>query len=205
MPEISLSYFQNIPLGTNTPAQDQPNMLSNNNNVFTAFNVDHVNFKQAGTGLHAQVNLPNGVGNTTPKTPVGNPEGCVIYGQTFGFASTSQFTVPTATLKVIGGAGTITGAIIGPALRSSDFTTLWPGILVQYGQVTTGIGTGQVTFQRAYTNGASVRCIQATPIAGGGEGTAMVWVKIVDGTKFDWKLAGTGISTTGFYWMAIGF
>ena|SRR5256885_1754541 len=203
MPVPNLPFQTGIPAGGNFPADDQPVMQTNSDNTYAAFNVDHIPFRVSGTGLHAQVNLPNGVGNTTPQTPVGNANGCCIYGQSFGAASTGTFTVPTATLKTFNGIPLISGPIIGPANRAANWTTLWPGILMQYGQVTTGIGNGSQNFNVAFPS--TVIMIQATPIAGSSAPTASVWVKFNDLTKFDWKLTGGLPAPTGFYWMAIGY
>ncbi len=61
-----ITYNLNIPLATNSPSVDQPNMEVNTNAVNTILAVDHVSFNTTGGGQHEQVtfnstNIPGGV------------------------------------------------------------------------------------------------------------------------------------------------
>ncbi len=61
-----ITYNLNIPLATNSPSVDQPNMQVNTNAIDTLLAVDHVSFNATGSGQHEQItfntnNIPGGV------------------------------------------------------------------------------------------------------------------------------------------------
>lgn len=66
---MSISYTGNIPLGSHSPASDQPNMLNNTNAINNIIGIDHITFNaQAGdtSGQHKQITF-NGL--LTPAAP----------------------------------------------------------------------------------------------------------------------------------------
>lgn len=79
----SFTYTQGIPARNNTPAQDQPNMLQNNDSNFAIWNVDHVGFNNSTGGNHIHVTFP--VTQVDPSLTAGYTQ---IYPKTFGNAAT---------------------------------------------------------------------------------------------------------------------
>jgi len=67
---MTLNYFQNIPNGPNNPSQDQPNMKTNTNSIFSIWAIDHITFGNASNGQHAQVTFAS---NNTPNIPTTPP------------------------------------------------------------------------------------------------------------------------------------
>jgi hypothetical protein len=69
----SFSYNNNIPLASNNPSVDQPNMEINTNSISSLIAVDHVGFNSSGTGAggngghHLQVTFDS---QLTPSTPI---------------------------------------------------------------------------------------------------------------------------------------
>lgn len=67
---MSITYNLGIPGATNNPSVDQPNMLTNNDNIATYVAVDHVGFNTNGSGQHEQVTFN---ANNVPAPPVSPP------------------------------------------------------------------------------------------------------------------------------------
>jgi hypothetical protein len=90
----SISYISGIPAANHSPAQDQPNMLTNTNNIPTYVSVDHVPFNTGSgntSGRHAQVtfdsnNIPS---LPTPLSAAGNNVG-VLFTNTVGSGTVDQ-------------------------------------------------------------------------------------------------------------------
>jgi hypothetical protein len=75
---MSIPYNLNIPLASNNPSVDQPNMETNNNSIATYVAIDHVAFNTSGSGQHNQVTFNS---NNVPATPTTPP---VLFTNTVG-------------------------------------------------------------------------------------------------------------------------
>lgn len=67
---MTIAYNLGIPASGNNPSTDQPNMLTNNDNIPTLIAVDHVNFNTSGSGQHNQVTFH---ANNPPAVPTVPP------------------------------------------------------------------------------------------------------------------------------------
>lgn len=67
---MTIAYNLGIPASNNNPSTDQPNMLTNNNNIATYVAIDHVGFNVSGSGQHNQVTF---AANNVPVPPVSPP------------------------------------------------------------------------------------------------------------------------------------
>ena len=65
---MSITYTTNIPLASNNPSNDQPNMQVNTNAINSWVQIDHVGFNASNGGEHKQVTFP---AETTQGTPSG--------------------------------------------------------------------------------------------------------------------------------------
>ena len=71
---MSITYVNNIPVSTNNPSTDQPNMTLNTNSLSQIWTVDHNGFNTNNSGTHLQVTIP---AYTTPSNPTGTAS--VVY------------------------------------------------------------------------------------------------------------------------------
>lgn len=65
-----VAYTRDIPLDSDNPSTDQPNMKQNTNGIDDILAVDHVSFNLANGGQHLQVTFQ---GNNLPSTPTSPP------------------------------------------------------------------------------------------------------------------------------------
>jgi len=66
---MTITYTNNIPLASNNPSNDQPNMQTNTNAINSWVQIDHVGFNASNGGQHKQVNFP------AENAPAGAPTG----------------------------------------------------------------------------------------------------------------------------------
>lgn len=116
---MSFTYTQNIPLDTNSPAEDQPDMKDNTNSTYSILNVDLYTFDSANAGKHQQVTIParNAPGAQTDPA-------CVVYTAA-GTASTVSNLIlrnqnATFLLSCIRAFGVFTGAA-GAIVASNSY------------------------------------------------------------------------------------
>lgn len=115
-----ITYNLDIPLATNNPSVDQPNMKINTNAIDTILAVDHISFNTTNGGQHEQVTLPN----THVSDPSPTGVGSEIYTKTL---------LGVAQLFFANSAGTsqLTGLAELPS--GSGYITLQGGIVIQWG------------------------------------------------------------------------
>jgi len=61
-----ITYNLNIPLATNNPSVDQPNMKINTNAIDSLLQVDHISFNTTNGGQHLQLNFPSVTTQSAP-------------------------------------------------------------------------------------------------------------------------------------------
>ena len=201
---VNLGFQTGIPAGGDFPADDQPIMQNNSDNTFAAFNVDHIPFQVAGTGLHAQVNLPNGVGNSTPKLPVGGTTGCVIYSDI-----SKGLCVPWVNALLTNGNPGQVAPLIGPAGSNAvgTYTTVYNATTIQYGTVTGLTGTaGSNTITFPFAGYVNIPIVLATPLLSGisNSVTYTFSLNTITQTTFKYGYGSSNAIVIGFNWIAIG-
>lgn len=121
----TFSYF-NVPIGSNAPKNDQPNMLTNAASISSLIDVDHVSFNVANGGYHKQVTFNS---TASPSTP----SGLVSIGYTAaGVADNtkpqlmwknSAMTIPVAPVKAWG-CYTVDGSFNITAVQSTNINSV---------------------------------------------------------------------------------
>ena len=100
----TFTYTVNLPVSTNSPSVDQPNMTVNNQSAAGIWDIDHIGFNNAQGGWHQQVTFNN---NNVPSTPA-DPQS-IVYTDS-GTASTdaqlhwknANMTLPVSPIKGAG-------------------------------------------------------------------------------------------------------
>jgi hypothetical protein len=181
---MSIAYNINIPLSSNNPSVDQPNMETNNNAIATYVAVDHVAFNTSGSGQHNQVTFNS---NNIPVVPTSPP---VLFTNTVG-------SLPQ--LFFYSGASTSSSSqyLLG-ANQGSTF--MLGGIIAKWGIANTNNTPVTTTFAQAFPNACFF--VQLTNLNPSYTGTFSV--NSISATNFTaQRLAGSGI--TGAYFLAFGY
>ena len=186
---MTISYNLNIPAAANNPSTDQPNMLTNTNNIGTYVAVDHVGFNTAGSGQHNQVtfnsNNSPGAGTITPPVLFTNNQDGAGNALPNSLAELFFFTGAAANAKNQY-VSTANGSVL-----------LMGGIIMKWG---TGATTGSaVSFPVAFPNNAfAMVAIGSSSLYTGG-----FVVTALSASSFTLtRTSGSG--ATGYYYIAIG-
>lgn len=122
---VNYTYTTDIPLSTNTPATDQPNMKTNTNSIKSIIGTDHLTFGTA-TGLQS-----DGWHTVIHSVPQGSdPAAIVGYGQVY-----TKTVSGDQQLFYESGGGVISQLTPGgvPSVAASGYTYLPGGIILQWG------------------------------------------------------------------------
>jgi hypothetical protein len=189
-----MAYNPNIPQGTDTPANSQPQILANFQGINTLINVNHVEFDDPDQGKHKWVSLPQ-----QSTSPVTLATEVALYG-----LQDAQTTVEELTFR-----RPSNGAVIPMTAFSagtSGWTMLPSGILLKWQTVTV---TGAVTinansFGKPFTTLYSIQLSNQSSsptnsyVAGG----------VIAGTNFNiyvGEMTSPSVNaTTNVNWLAIG-
>lgn len=144
-----ITYNLNIPLATNNPSVDQPNMKINTNAIDTLLQVDHISFNTTNGGQHQQVTLPN----TQVSDPSPTGVGSEIYTKTLAGIAQLFFANSASVTQLTGGPQT---------LSTTGYTTLPGGLLLQWGQGTATSGGAPVDFSKTFATCYAIVCTRAT-------------------------------------------
>lgn len=176
---MSIAYNTGIPASANNPSVDQPNMLTNTNNIATYVAVDHVPFNTSGSGQHEQVTFnSNNVPGGTVSPPVLFTNAAPTLPQLFFYSGTAAQ-----------GANQYVAA-------ASGSTFLLGGIILKWGNSAT---IGSVSFPVAFPNNCYAVVITGTSTLY----TGGFVVSAVSASAF--TVARTsGSGATGYYYIAIG-
>jgi hypothetical protein len=182
---MSISYVPNVPLATNNPSVDQPNMETDTNAVLAWVAVDHVGFNVSSpevSGQHLQVTFNS---NNVPATPTSPP---VLFTNTVGSSPQLFFYSGSTYNQYVNGTNGSTYLLGGLILKwgfsavtgsSMSFTSLgipaFPN--AAYSMTVTGAAT-------AYTGGFVVSALSSTAFTVS-------------------RTSGSG--NTGYYFIAIGY
>lgn len=149
----NFTYTTNIPAASHNPSADQPIMQTNTNSIDSLIQVDHYSFNDNNGGYHKQVNLVN---EANPGTPAG--VGSVLFGKS------NEWHFQNASLGV--NSIQMTNSAAFPVAAAQGRSFLPGGIVIEWGNGTTGVGTGVLTqnFISAYT---TIFCALATAASTG--------------------------------------
>lgn len=205
----NFGYTNPLPVATNNPSFDQPNMTINNNSVAGILAVDHFGFENNNGGWHQKVTLINGL--SAPGTAAnqsilfnffnGNGLALQLAGQLpgNGFASLYNFNnAPGITLPKAAANGYT--CLAGPGQTS---------IILQWGIIITSAPeTGTVNFVSSgnikFPNG--IFGVWTQPKSSGvPNGNGTITVSNVSQTAFAWQYYTQSTSIINFYWVALGY
>ena len=227
---INYPYKTDIPLATNKPSVDQPNMKINTNSINSIIATDHLTFGTA-TGLltdgyHTTIHQPNqiigGQLNWNPVVGSGVPAAVTatkIAGvqQLFPILytpDTAGATADTQLFSLTGGGGIsqLTGNLVG-----NDGWAWLGGILIQWGVISmsfsSGSTTGTVTFKNRvagaipFPNNCFV--VTANPLVSfmhkpASQASVNIQQSTLSNTSFTYQFYTNSGDYIGFIWMAIG-
>lgn len=202
----SFSYITGIPLATNSPSTDQPNMQTNTNSINSIIGVDHYSFGSAGSkdGFHKQVTLP------VESLPAS------LSGQAVLFSNTSGQSQLFATSDTGGNSYQLTRMIdasfsrfandtnyqVGPPILFGGWTFLPGGLILNYGSVTNPGNSGTVTYALAFPSGQPAFAITLTLQRASGDQSVTVQTGTSASSGFNFLSSSSG--SAFLYWMAIG-
>jgi hypothetical protein len=222
-------YVNPLPVGTNNPSFDRPNMTINNNSIEMVLEQDHHAFADQLGGYHLIVHQdpnPLGTGNISfnqvaprlPSTPIPPIPTPIPINQLMALLVTPNSTSTSTDTQLFnqtanGGWSQLTGALTGNS--NSDGWVWAGGILLQWGVVSqsfsAGSTTGNVVFKDRvpgavpFPNNCFV--VLTTGFYSGsanGAGTATIRFSQTSATGFQWTFNTNSTAYTGFYWFAVG-
>lgn len=184
----------NIPASNNTPAQDQPQMLTNFSNISGFLSVDHVAPGTTGDGYHKQTTF-----NAPISTPAPAGVVSVLYSKTTGSPSAQQlfFKNVQASEQQITGLPRSLGVT-----GSKGYYTLQGGLIFQWGRLTTTGSTTEDSFPIAFTT--ALLSFQITAVEDTQNGFA--WQGPGIGTQLtNFAIVKSGSTFPQVWWFAIGY
>lgn len=197
----NFAYNRNIPFSTNSPAADQPNMLTNTNSTYSLIDVDHNSFEVNDGGYHKVIHFATqggdpgavaGIGQLYTKTlTIGNTDQCLFFES--GGGRITQLT------GILGGAGNQTKAAV------NGYTPLIGGIILQWGEITADAsGITDVFFVTSNINFPTTCFTVMAGLRQGSVSTSIVvpGITSINTTKF--RLVTTPTRTDKYVWYAIG-
>jgi hypothetical protein len=202
-------YRLNIPLGTNKPSVDQPNMQINTNSINSLISTDHLTFQTAtGTGIdgyHTVIHFEDQ--GAYPSTPVTTPD----YGQIYTNTVTPTGGVADQELFYQSGNGIVTQLTSGfsPTPGQNGYTYLPGGLILQWGRITPLVSetTTPVLFATSNINFPNncfvVLATLINPTSTGNAQTISIRQGSISNEEFSYNYSG-GSAYNGFYWIAIG-
>jgi hypothetical protein len=198
----NFNYINPLPVSTNNPSVDQPNMTINNASVLGLIAVDHVGFNANSGGTHNQVQLQVVTGTSPPAGIL--PSTNTLYSQETGSAPLG----PLGELFYTrGGSGTgiqLTGPS-SPIASGNGYTFLPGGLMFQWGSgaVNTSGTATNFTFPVAFQNNFFSITLACNNTASTSPTANNVFVKSTSLSGFQVINSSSG-TVTSIYWMAIG-
>lgn len=206
-------YTSDIPLATNKPSVDQPNMKINTNSIRDIIGTDHLTFATATgiltDGYHTVIHQVQQSGDPAPIANVNQ-----IYSKSYT-PDWSAGASPDTQLFNMTGSGSVSQLTGNRAIANGGWCWLG-GILKIWGIVSLSAGagaqSGSVTFKSVSGNTIpfpnNIFGVQLTPIRSTNISNNDSFQLAIRGTpvktSFNWTFSTTAVSYTGFYWEAIG-
>lgn len=182
---MAITYNLGIPAASNNPSVDQPNMLTNNNNIATYVTVDHVGFNTSGSGWHNQVTFAGPQSPSTPSNPLS-----ILYTKNDGNGNPQLNFINTQNIINTSAAN---GSVI-----------LFAGMILKWGTYSTGGDGTNITFVSAFPN----NCYQVIiSVISGSAVNSLIFVNQGSVTTSKFTTGKTAISSSSNYpisYIAIG-
>jgi hypothetical protein len=222
------TYITNIPISSNKPSVDQPNMQTNTNSINSIIGTDHLTFGTAtGTqidGMHKVIRQVTGAGT---QNLIRSGEGAIYTNTPTNIATINQVIAGQYTPDTTGGtadtqlfnltAGNIISQLTGfafatPTSNQSDGYAWVGGILIQWGTVITALNTSSIVYKDRFPGAIPFpnNCfnVQATLVTTGAPSLTpgCIAIKNAGGfsnTGFNWNATNI-TSFSGFFWFAVG-
>lgn len=201
------TYTSDIPLETNKPSVDQPNMKVNTNSISSLINEDHVGFNTANGGYHIVIHhIKQGA----------DPGAVADIGQTYTKDETVGATTDTC-LFFESGSGRITRltAPVANSNAANGYMFLPGGFLMQWGKHLPGGGfpsgstTGTKSFNINFPTASLV--VYGTPLVSfaslpTSQGSLNIRNSVLGNvSSFQWQFYTNSANYIGFEWLAIGY
>jgi hypothetical protein len=184
---MGIGYNLNIPAAPHAPSTDQPNMLTNNNNIATYVAVDHVPFNTSGSGQHEQVTFN---ANNVPSVPTVPP---VLFTNVQDGAGN---TLPGALAQLFFYTGAHDKSKDQYVSQANGSVLLPGGIILKWGS--SAVTNSSQLFPVAFPNNAFSMLITSSDAALG----SPLKVTALSSTAF--TVTRSGVGATGYYYLAIG-
>lgn len=191
----SYTYITPLPVGSNNPGVDRPNMTTNTASIANIVNQDLVGFGQSNGGLHRQASMYS---QSAPGLPGGTnpPVTGVYYVNDNGVSQPSPFfqNATYANLEIM--------SAVASSLTQNGYIRFLDGLIIQWGYKSPAGSGGSVTFPLAFPSGNAPFAINATVIANSGNFLISINSSPApSATTFNYD---STTSTPAFYWIAIG-
>lgn len=147
---MAITYYSNIPQGTDDPSQSQPLLLANFGGVDTLIDINHASFASADAGKHTLLTLTNQATPSNPPTDQLNIYNKVPAG------GTDKVTLATQELFLQRNAANSQYPFTA---SSTQFTYLPSGILIKWGSANVNGFNQTITFP----TGAGIPVFTAAP------------------------------------------
>lgn len=186
-----VTYNLNIPLATNNPSNDQPNMQTNTNAINTILAVDHYPFNDSRGGTHKQVSLTN---ESAPGIPAGSSG--VLYSNLANGQSWPFWQNSLGTFQILG----------QDSILTTGYTTLPGGLIMEWGFGTlpgSSNPTGTITFPLQFPNACFNVQVSLNANSNTSQANTIFTIGTPTVTSFKWGFTGS-TSYNFFYWTALG-
>lgn len=189
---MGIGYNLNIPAASHSPSTDQPNMLTNNNNIATYVAVDHVPFNTSGSGQHEQVTFN---ANNVPSIPTSPP---VLFTNIQDGAGNN---LPGSIPEIFYYSGSAAQGKNNYVSAQNGSTFLFGGIIAKWGLVTGAANNTTVSFGVPFPNNCFVTLVSGG-LASGTQPTININTASETVNGFVLKISGT--TPVNVFYLSIG-
>ncbi len=180
---MTIAYNLGIPAANDDPSVDQPNMLTNNDNIATYVAIDHVGFNTSGSGFHNK---------TTYVQQVADPGSAAAQYVEYAKAVSGSSEL-FAQKDAVGAAIQLTRGV--PTIATKGKSYLPGGLLIQWDNIAIAGSSQAFTFVTPFTT------VLYSLVLGGQQNTTF-WVSGAGLSGGTMNRSGSGAS--GCYYVAIG-
>lgn len=217
----NFAYNRDIPFATNNPSTDQPNMLTNTNNIDSLIAVDHVSFTFNDGGYHTVIHQKpfSTIANTT-NPPNNNPPDLPPLAGGNGEIITVQMKAVTGgnadeVLVYQSGGGRwtqltniLTGAGNQAKASAKGYCPLPGGIIMQWGEITKTMSATPLLFATDnidFPNDCFVVQLTGHAVLIDTSGSILLQARSLSKLGFTMESGSRYMNNSTFWWVAIGY
>ena len=225
---MNLQFYPNVPVSSNNPSADQPDMTTNNQSINAWVGIDHIGFNANQGGWHTVIHqkpfdtwVPTDAMPSAP--PLTSPNSGMFYAMSYKDPTTG-----TTDIQPFAQSGN--GGVYILGANNKTYTNGWfwsGGILIQFGyQPFSGIPgsisaqKGTLTYSTAsgdnnFAFPKNILHVEATLAYSSADNTAGIPATLgtisinsqnINATQFQWVFQTNSAGNySGFYWTAIGY